>query len=101
MKIMPGLNENKKGGWNYNLNFWTGGTTQECPGQWSWCGSQPILGLSNDLKWEKGQPDNHGGREDCLHLRVVLNQTGIIITDRNCTSKYMLACEVKIYCLYV
>jgi len=86
----------KLGGWNYNLNFWTGGTTQECPGQWSWCGSQPVLGLSNDLKWEKGQPDNHGGTEDCLHLRVVLNQTGIIITDRNCTFKYMLACEVNI-----
>jgi Lectin C-type domain len=82
-------------GWSNNLNFWTGGTQQGCQGQWSWCGMQPLLGLSNDLKWEPGQPDNNGGVEDCVHLRFVLNKTGTIISDRKCEDRYIYACEVK------
>jgi len=84
----------KIGNWSYNFNYWTGGTTQGCPGQWSWCGTQPVLGLSDDLKWEKGQPDNKGGKEECLHMRFVQNSTGTILTDRNCSAKYIYACEV-------
>jgi Lectin C-type domain len=87
-------------GWKYNLNYWTGGTQQGSQGQWSWCGKQTVVSLSNDLKWEPGQPDNKGGSEDCLHLRFVLcNETGAIISDRNCADKYIYACEVlTFYC---
>jgi hypothetical protein len=53
------------------------------------------VGLSDNLKWEAGQPDNKGGREECLHIRFVQNVTGTILTDRNCTAKYIFACEVS------
>jgi hypothetical protein len=79
-----------------NFNYWTGGTTKNLPSQWSWCGTDPIMGLSDDMKWETGQPDNKGGNEECLHLRFVINETGAIITDRNCSLKYIYACEVSI-----
>jgi hypothetical protein len=81
--------------WTLNFNYWTAGTNKNFPSQWSWCGTKPIKGLSNDLKWESGQPDNKGGKEECLHLRIVLNKTGTIITDRNCSLKYIYACEVS------
>jgi hypothetical protein len=83
-----------EGNWNFNFNYWTGGTNKNFPSQWSWCGSQPVVGLSDNLKWETGQPDNRGGKEECLHLRFVQNATGTILTDRNCTAKYIYACEV-------
>jgi hypothetical protein len=76
------------------MNFWTGGTQKGCQGQWSWCGVGGAI--ADDIKWEKGQPDNKGGQEDCVHMRFVLNSTGTIITDRNCTNKYIFACEVTI-----
>jgi len=78
--------------WQHNLNFWTAGTRQGCKGQWAWCGSG--VGFSEELVWEKGQPDDKGGREDCIHMRFVLNSTGTILSDRNCTSKLIYACEV-------
>jgi hypothetical protein len=81
--------------WTLNFNYWTGGTTKNMPSQWSWCGTNPILGLNDNLKWEKGQPDNKGGNEECLHMRFVMNSTGAIITDRNCSLKYIYACEVS------
>jgi hypothetical protein len=74
------------------MNFWTGGTQKGCQGQWGWCGVGGAI--SDDIKWEKGQPDNKGGQEDCVHMRFVLNATGTIITDRNCTNKFIFACEV-------
>jgi hypothetical protein len=77
-----------------NFNYWTAGTNKDCPGQWSWCGTEPLESLSDELKWEKGQPDNKGGKEECLHLRFIKNATGTIITDRNCSFKYIFACEV-------
>jgi Lectin C-type domain len=81
-------------GWPYNMNFWTGGTQKGCQGQWGWCGAGG--GIGDDIKWEKGQPDNKGGQENCVHMRFVLNATGTIITDRNCTNKYIYACEVEV-----
>jgi len=87
-------NYNFLGNWSYNYNYWTAGTQAGCPGQWSWCGLEGGTGLDDNLLWEKGQPDNKGGKEDCVHLRIYSNSTGVRLTDRNCTSKMIFACEV-------
>jgi hypothetical protein len=87
-------NISKSGNWKGNYNYWTGGTQQECRGSWGWCGADAVpRGVADDLKWEKGQPDNLGGRQDCVHLKV-LESTGFMLTDRNCTDRYIFACKV-------
>jgi Lectin C-type domain len=83
--------------WKYNFNYWTGGTQQGCKGQWKWCGAvDPTIKTS--LQWAPNQPDNKGGNESCLHLRIFNNATyfGVKLTDRNCTDKYVYACQVNI-----
>jgi len=79
-----------------NYNYWTGGTQQGCRGAWRWCGGvgEGVRGVDHLLKWDKGQPDNKGGREDCLHLKKS-NVSGILLTDRNCTDRYIFACKVS------
>ncbi|CAB3368725.1 Hypothetical predicted protein [Cloeon dipterum] len=54
-----------------------------------------MTGIPTDIVWEVGQPDNKGGREDCIHLKVKNNTERTVITDRNCTDKYILACRGK------
>jgi hypothetical protein len=99
-------NLTKNGTWTGNLNYWTGGTQRDCRGSWSWCGKDGARVFNDDITWDKNQPDNKGGREDCIHLRLKKNNvTGrpeeFVLTDRNCTDKYVLACKVlrKMYML--
>jgi len=92
-------NLTKNGTWKGNYNYWTGGTQRDCRGSWSWCGSSGAIVFNDNVTWDKNQPDNKGGREDCIHLKLKKNNaTGkpqeFVLTDRNCTDKYVLACKV-------
>jgi len=81
------------GNWTLNLNYWTGGVQQSCRGQWAWCSKDvpdPMLG-ADDFNWAPGQPDNPS--EQCLHVRFYKNTTAPTISDRNCNSKFVLACQ--------
>lgn len=87
-------NMTKVSGWTGNHNYWTGGTQQACRNSWGWCGNAAgPRGITDDVKWEVGQPDNLGGRQDCVHLKNVKG-SGLLLTDRNCTDRYILACKV-------
>jgi hypothetical protein len=87
-------NMTKSTGWKGNHNFWAGGTQLDCRGLWRWCGGPAgIIEIADGIKWEQGQPDNLGGRQDCLHLKNVKGM-GLRLTDRNCTDRYVLACKV-------
>ncbi|CAB3370428.1 Hypothetical predicted protein [Cloeon dipterum] len=80
--------------WKANYNYWTSGTWKGAPpNQFSWCKPSGPSVLAGDLVWEKGQPDNAGSNESCVHFRFVLNSTGTIMTDRNCANKYIFACK--------
>lgn len=94
-------NLTKSSNWTGNHNYWTGGTQQDCRGSWAWCeGGAAPMSLSDDVKWASGQPDNLGGRQDCVHLQNI-KDIGLMLTDRNCTDKYILACKVRLsYQLY-
>jgi hypothetical protein len=93
-------NLTKNGTWTGNFNYWTSGTQKDI-GNWTWCGKDGASVLSADVTWDKDQPDNKGGNEDCIHLKLKRNATGLIhefvLTDRNCTDKYIMACKVNDY----
>lgn len=84
--------------WRGNFNYWTSGTQQGCKGAWSWCSKSDSSSFNDVAPWDNGQPDNKGGQEDCIHLRLaklISGPTGFFLNDRNCTNKYVLACKVN------
>jgi Lectin C-type domain len=82
-------------GWKYNFNYWTGGTQRSCKGQWSWCAGAESITFLDNLKWAFNQPDNRAGGDDCVHMRFLQNTTGLVLADKNCSDKYIVACEVS------
>jgi hypothetical protein len=90
----------KGSNWTGNFNYWTGGTQQDCRGSWAWCGGAAgTRAVDDSIQWEEGQPDNLGGRQDCIHLKNIKG-SGFFLTDRNCTNKYILACKVSNFYSY-
>jgi hypothetical protein len=50
--------------------------------------------LPENLIWGKNQPDNKAGADNCIHMRVLKNASGIALFDKNCSDRYIVACEV-------
>jgi hypothetical protein len=65
-----------------------------CKGQWSWCSGVEASPIVENLTWSFGQPDNKNGGDNCLQMRLFQNATGIALSDRNCSDRYVFACEV-------
>ncbi|XP_065345464.1 uncharacterized protein LOC135943002 [Cloeon dipterum] len=84
--------------WKANFNYWTSGTWKGSPvGLWSWCEpSGPVI-FDQGLTWERGQPDNRNGNESCVHFRFIMNSTGTVLTDRNCSNSLIYACKQKFF----
>jgi hypothetical protein len=83
----------KTNNWTLNFNYWTAGRQQGCWGEWGWCNSAASGGaLADDLLWLPGQPDNSS--EGCLHLKIFKNGSTAGLSDRNCESRYVIACQV-------
>jgi hypothetical protein len=61
-----------------------------------WCSPNGSAVTNTSVLWQKGQPDNLGGNQRCLHGRVLTNVSKIVVSDRNCSDKYVLACETKV-----
>jgi len=79
--------------WKGNFNYWTGGI-QGCKGSWGWCsGAQPQPFTAN-LSWGMNQPEVAKEKENCLQMRVFQNNSGILLSDRECKDKYIFACKV-------
>ena len=84
----------KSANWTLNLNYWTAGRQQGCWGEWGWCHAASGAALADDLLWLSGQPDND--KEGCVHLRIFTNGSKVALSDRNCSSKFAIACKVRI-----
>ncbi|XP_059486554.1 mucin-5AC-like isoform X2 [Neocloeon triangulifer] len=87
------LSKFTRNNWTYNFNYWTAGTQQGCRGRWSWCSGAGLLDLNDSLTWSSAQPDNKAGNEECLHMRLFQNSSGVVLSDRNCSDKYVIACK--------
>jgi len=81
--------------WNGNLNYWTGGK-QGCKGQWNWCSGAESKSFTANLSWATNQPEFAKEKENCLHMRVFQNKSGVLLSDRECKDKYIFACKVGI-----
>jgi hypothetical protein len=69
-----------------------------CNSSFSWCSAASIDNIKHipgDLAWDPKQPDNLGGNETCLHLKI-LKTGGVKLTDKNCANKFIVACKVSI-----
>jgi hypothetical protein len=85
--------QNKSGNWKGNLNYWTGGM-QPCKGHWGWCTETKISPMTSGLTWASAQPSFHKQKESCMHLRILNNATGAIVTQRDCKDRFIFACQV-------
>jgi hypothetical protein len=83
--------------WTLNLNYWVGGIREDVC--WKWCSSLGSLSSeSADLAWMSREPDNVNGNESCLHLRIYNNGSNVALSDKKCSSKYVMACKV-LFCV--
>ncbi|XP_065342116.1 uncharacterized protein LOC135940913 [Cloeon dipterum] len=85
------LSNTTKVNWTLNYNYWTAGRAMGTWGRWAWCPG--AVNLPDSLSWAPGQPDNNQTNENCLHLQVTKNASGILLSDRNCSHKYVMACQ--------
>ncbi|XP_065343093.1 uncharacterized protein LOC135941463 [Cloeon dipterum] len=85
------LSNSTKVNWTLNYNYWTAGRAMGTWGRWAWCPG--AVNLPDSLSWAPGQPDNNQTNENCLHLQVTKNSSGVLLSDRNCSHKYVMACQ--------
>ncbi|XP_065341970.1 uncharacterized protein LOC135940828 [Cloeon dipterum] len=90
------LSNSTKANWTQNWNYWTAGHAMGTWGQWAWCPG--AVNLPDSLSWAPGQPDNaQQPDENCLHLQVTKNSSGVVLSDRNCSHKYIIACQESFF----
>jgi len=84
--------------WRLNYNYWTSSLkfNNSVDDTFRWCEKDNPEVSSTVVQWQKGQPDNLGGNQRCLHMRILTNVSQVVVSDRNCSDKYVLACEVFI-----
>ncbi|CAB3381664.1 Hypothetical predicted protein [Cloeon dipterum] len=85
-----------KSNWTLNWNYWTAGRAMGAWGRWAWCSGSKAVPFTDGINWAKGQPDNSNPEELCVHMQVDRNGTGAFLTDRNCSHKYVIACQGEV-----
>jgi hypothetical protein len=90
-------NDCNLGSWQNNYNYWLWGMRAvESYRAFEWCSPNSSKLTTYSVRWQQGQPDNLGGEQRCLHARVLTNVSQIIVSDRNCSDIYVVACETKV-----
>jgi len=70
-------------------DFWTSGTDAGCESAHGWCS---VNKLFRETKWAPGQPDNLGGKENCVAVSV--ENKAALLKDETCIQKFRYICEV-------
>uniref|UniRef100_A0A3Q4HVJ3 C-type lectin domain-containing protein n=1 Tax=Neolamprologus brichardi TaxID=32507 RepID=A0A3Q4HVJ3_NEOBR len=69
-----------------NENTWIGLNDKEQEGTWKWVDGTPL----NLTYWAEAQPDDGGGKEDCVHVR---NDEKKSWNDLSCSTSLKWICE--------
>jgi len=84
-----------KANWTGNLNYWTGGF-QECRGRMGSCAGENFVPIAENLTWAPNQPNLLKEGANCLHMRIHKNASSTALSARNCSDKFIYACEVSL-----
>lgn len=68
--------------------FWIGATDQNVEREWKWTSGSLVDLLQS--AWYRGEPNNHGGNEDCLQININRYPT---LNDEECYSRKAFICE--------
>lgn len=60
-----------------------------CEGKFGWCS---VNKLAMKAMWATGQPDNFGGKENCLGLNMT--KVKVQLQDEDCLKQFPFICEV-------
>jgi len=71
--------------------YWTSASDEGCEKSFGWCAVNKLV--RNGI-WASGQPDNAGGKENCLG--VALDKAKAEILDEDCTKLKPYICEVSV-----
>uniref|UniRef100_A0A8W8K429 C-type lectin domain-containing protein n=1 Tax=Magallana gigas TaxID=29159 RepID=A0A8W8K429_MAGGI len=69
--------------------YWTGGKDDVTEGLWVWVSSGATFGF---LDWNQGEPNDHGGLEDCLELYKIRGRKKHW-NDNSCEKSFNFICE--------
>ncbi|XP_065348566.1 uncharacterized protein LOC135945082 [Cloeon dipterum] len=72
--------------------FWTSGSDEGCEGKFSWCSVKKLV-RNQEAKWFPQQPDNFGGKENCV--TIGLSKTVALLSDVDCSSSNRYICEAR------
>ena len=73
------------------VDFWIGLTDSETEGIWKWTSGATLSGYTN---WRPGQPNDHGGGQDCGGIMNGHNQYNGEWHDNNCSLGRGFICEM-------
>jgi len=68
--------------------YWTSASDEGCENAFGWCAVNKLVWKG---VWETGQPDNLGGKENCVGLN--LDTSKAEIRDEDCTKQMLYICE--------
>ncbi|KAF4522635.1 hypothetical protein B566_EDAN011034 [Ephemera danica] len=73
--------------------FWTSGTDEGCPGQWTWCNSRSPF--ADGVQWAPGQPKSAGpGLKNCVETSMsVSNPPATLLSVKPCALTNRYACQ--------
>jgi len=91
--------------WPLNFNYWTSGSQEQNFGYFNWVANDGYKELHRDLTWASKTPDyrTKNGTRNCLKMKFYKSATGNIsiqLSDRMCSEKFVLGCEVFLSKLY-
>ncbi|XP_059490127.1 uncharacterized protein LOC132205206 [Neocloeon triangulifer] len=71
-------------------NYWTSASDEGCEKAFGWCAVNKLV---RNAIWASGQPENAGGKENCLVVGVDTNKAEL--QDEDCLKTFKYICEAR------
>jgi len=80
--------------------YWTSGSDEFHDSIFNWCGTNLAVNVSLDFKFSPGEPNNFGGKENCIQAAVTGagSPDNFIYNDNACEKPFKFICEANISC---